>query len=98
MTTEISSANRIIAAVGEHVIAQDTLAGGDEGIGVDKSAVCGIVITGLQIIEPGILGGVLAIRSIFARLPLVLKPQNQRVLCTVIARGSRGYLSCGYAS
>ena len=43
--------NRIVAAVGKHVIAEDALAGGDEGIGVDKSADGGVVITGLEIIE-----------------------------------------------
>jgi hypothetical protein len=51
----------IVAAVGEHVIAEDALAGGDEDVGVDKSADCGIVITGLQIIESGISSGIVAI-------------------------------------
>ena len=30
------------------------MAGGNEGIGVDKSADCGVVITALQVIEAGI--------------------------------------------
>ena len=60
MTTEISSANRIIAAVGEHVITEDALAGGNEGVGVDEAADLRIVITGLQVIEAGILVGILA--------------------------------------
>ena len=56
----VAVAYRIIQTVGEHVIAEDALAGGDEGIGVDKSADGGIVITGLQVIEAGILGKGLA--------------------------------------
>lgn len=56
----IATAYRIVAAVSEHVVAQQALAGGDEGIGVDKSADGGVVITALQVIEPGILGGTLA--------------------------------------
>ena len=52
----IATAYRIVAAVSEHVVAQQALAGGDEGIGVDKSADGGVVITALQIIEAGILG------------------------------------------
>ena len=48
--------NRIVQTVSEHVITEDALAGGDEGVGVDKSADCGVIITGLQEIEAGILG------------------------------------------
>jgi hypothetical protein len=55
--------NWIITAVGKHVIAEDALAGGNEGIGVDEAADGGIVITALQIIEAGILGGGLAKRQ-----------------------------------
>ena len=41
----------IVAAVGKHVITEDALTCGNEGVGVDKSADCGVVITGLEIIE-----------------------------------------------
>lgn len=47
------------------------MAGGDEGIGVDEAADGRVVITGLQIIEPGILGADMAIGTIFVLLPLV---------------------------
>ena len=50
----IRAIGRIVVAVSKHVIAKDALAGGDEGDSVDKSADCGVVITGLQVIEPGI--------------------------------------------
>ena len=53
------------------------MAGGDEGVGVDKSADCGVVITALQVIEPGILGADMAIGAIFVLLPLVFKTENQ---------------------
>jgi len=45
--------DRIIQAVGKHVIAQVALTGGDEGIGVEESAPDGVVISALQIIQPG---------------------------------------------
>ena len=41
----------IIQAISEHVIAEDALAGRDKGIGVEEATDCGIVITGLEIIE-----------------------------------------------
>ena len=53
--------DRVIAAVGKHVIAQEALTGGDEGIGVEESAPGGVVITALEIIEPGFLDYVVAI-------------------------------------
>ena len=54
--------NRIIMAVGKHVIAQDTLSGGDEGIGINESADFGIVISALEIIESGLSVLILAVR------------------------------------
>ena len=47
--------DRVIAAICEHVIAEEALAGGDEGIGIDEAANLWIVITGLQVIEAGII-------------------------------------------
>ena len=72
----IATAYRIVAAVSEHVVAQQALAGGDEGIGVDKSADGGVVITALQIIEAGILGGELARRPLLP-CPWFSKIKNQ---------------------
>ena len=34
-------------------MAEDTLTGGGVGVGVDESADGGVVITGLEVIEPG---------------------------------------------
>ena len=42
----------IIVAISKHVIAQNSLAGGDEGVSVDESAPLGIVITALEIVQP----------------------------------------------
>ena len=50
--SNIDPAHRIIPAIGKHVIAQESLAGGDEGIGVDESAPGGIVIAALEIVQP----------------------------------------------
>ena len=43
--------DRIIGAVGEHVVTQHALAGGDKGVGVEEAANLGIVITALEVIE-----------------------------------------------
>ena len=72
MTTEINSANRIIAAVGKHVITEDALTCGNEGVGVDETADCGVVITGLQVIEAGI--GVVLV----AAWDITVKSQHRR--------------------
>ena len=49
----VCKANRIIPTIGKHVIAQQTLAGGGEDVGIDKAADLGVVISRLQIVEPG---------------------------------------------
>ena len=38
---------RIIEAIRKHIVAEETLAGGDEGIGVEETAPLGVIITGL---------------------------------------------------
>ena len=53
------------------------MAGGDEGVGVDEAADGGIIISGLQIIEAGILGAEIATRSFLALSPLVFETENQ---------------------
>ena len=45
--------NRIITAIGKHVIAQQALSGGGKGIGIDESAEAGIVIAGLEVVQAG---------------------------------------------
>ena len=53
-TRMINEIDRIIPAVGKHVVAEDALAGGGEGIGINKSANLRIVITALKIVERGL--------------------------------------------
>ena len=43
----ITTTNRIVVAISKHVVTEQSLAGGDEGVGVEEAAECGIVITGL---------------------------------------------------
>ena len=50
----VSTVDRIIQAIGKHVIAKYALAGGGVGVGVDESAQFGIVITGLEVVERGL--------------------------------------------
>ena len=61
---QISMNNRIIIAIGEHVIAQQTLAGGDVAVGIEESTPLGVVVTGLEVIEPGFLDYALATEPI----------------------------------
>lgn len=44
----------IIQAIGKHIIAKDTLSSGSISIRVDESADFGIVIAGLEVVEPGL--------------------------------------------
>ena len=55
----------IIQAISEHVIAEDALAGRDKGIGVEEATDCGIVITGLEIIESQLLDSLFAMVAFF---------------------------------
>ena len=57
--------NGIVSTVSKHVIAQDALAGGNEGIGVEEAAYRGIVITALEVIESQLLDSLLAMAPFF---------------------------------
>ena len=54
VSTGIRSINGIIAAICKHVIAQQALAGGDIDVRIEEAADCGIIISALQVIQPGI--------------------------------------------
>ena len=51
MSSKVRSADGIIATIGKHVIAQQALASGNEGIGVKEAAQFGIIIAGLEVIS-----------------------------------------------
>ena len=53
MSAWIYAHHRIVTAVGEHIIAQDALAGADETVGVDKSADFRVIVAALQVVKPG---------------------------------------------
>ena len=43
----------IALTIGKHVVAQEALAGGDEGVGVEETAESGVIISTLQIVKLG---------------------------------------------
>ena len=49
----ITQDHRTIVAIRKHVIAEGSLAGGDEGISIDETADGGVVKTALQVIQTG---------------------------------------------
>lgn len=56
----IKTENRAVVTVREHVIAQESLAGGGEGVSVEESAKHGVIIAALQIVEAGVGNAVLS--------------------------------------
>ena len=55
MTRRIRVAYWIIQAIGKHIIAENALAGGDEGVCAEEAAHFWVVIAGLEVIEAGLL-------------------------------------------
>ena len=53
MPVIINSGNRIVSTVGKHVIAEDALSSRSEGVGIEESTQCGVIISGLAVIQPG---------------------------------------------
>ena len=51
----------IIQTIHKHIVAEEPLSSACVGVGVDESANLGIVITGLQVIEPGLCWVIVAI-------------------------------------
>ena len=66
-------ANRVIIAVGEHIITQQALSGRSKCIGVEESADVCIVISALQIIKPGLSVVDVAGRGYWASDPAALR-------------------------
>ena len=61
MSVGINSKYRAIPAVSKHIVPQEALSGRSKGICVDKSSDAGIVVTALQVVEPGFSGGAVAV-------------------------------------
>ena len=47
--------HRVIAAIREHVVADDALAGGDKLVRVDEAAGLGVVVAAVQVIQSQLL-------------------------------------------
>ena len=57
---------RIIIAIREHITAEDALAGGGIGVGVEEAAQLGVVVAGLEVVQTGI--GIVIIGSVAKRV------------------------------
>ena len=73
MATWIFSIHRVIIAVRKHIVPQEALAGAAVGIGVEEPLDDGIVISALQIVEPGFRGVVVAIEAKMGSIGLLKK-------------------------
>ena len=52
MPCYVHKADRVTVAVGKHIIAKQTLSSRYKCIRIDESTQCGVIITGLEVIEP----------------------------------------------
>jgi len=50
----VTSIYWVIITIRKHITADDSLTGGGVGVGVDEAAQLGIVVAGLEVIEPGV--------------------------------------------
>ena len=55
MAAGITAHYGIIVAIGKHIISQQALSGGDIDVRIEEAACSGIIISALQVIQPGIL-------------------------------------------
>ena len=51
--TRIVAHNRIIITICEHIVSQEFLTSRSKGIRIDETTDAGIVVTALQVVEPG---------------------------------------------
>ena len=58
---------RIIVTICKHIVTQEALSGRSKGIRIDEPANAGIVISGLEIVEPGFSEVAVAV-LVFARI------------------------------
>ena len=86
----VSPRGRVVPAVGEHIIAEEALAGGGVGVGVDESADGGVVVAGLEVIEPGF--GVVDIAAVAQGIDLCQGAGGGQDLAVGIVRVGRYYL------
>ena len=61
ITGRITTIHRIILTIGKHVITEKTLPRTCKGIRIDESADAGIIISALEVVEPGFSGVAVAV-------------------------------------
>jgi hypothetical protein len=52
-TTRVTSVHRIVQTIGKHIVTQEILSSRGKGICIDESDGAGVVISALQVVEPG---------------------------------------------
>ena len=65
ITTGIVTVYRIVQAIRKHVVAQHALAGTYKGVGIEEAAPSWVIISALEIIQPGFLVMLVAIEANF---------------------------------
>ena len=56
----ITTIHRVVVAVGEHIVANETLSGRGEDVSINEPAHGGIIVTAVEVVEVGFLGTVVA--------------------------------------
>ena len=72
--------NGIVAAVCKHIMAQESLTSASKGIRIDEPADAGIVVTALQVVEPGFSVVVVAVpfvKAIISHFKSLRKTENE---------------------
>ena len=68
---------RIIAAIGEHIAAEDALSGGGEAVRVEEAAEGGVVVSALEVVESRLYGlGVATTQKISLFCSPQIQPKN----------------------
>ena len=52
-TTRVTSVHRIVQTIGKHIVTQEILSSRGKGIRIDESTDGRIIVTALQVVEPG---------------------------------------------
>ena len=58
-TTGIATVGRIIVAISKHIVAERALAGTGVTVCVDETTPLGVIVAGLEVIQPGVYGTLL---------------------------------------
>ena len=81
MSSWVGVIYRIIIAIGEHISAEEALAGTAVGVGVYESGDSGVIITALEVIEAGFVIIVIATVADWVHMGNVIRVSLQRQDC-----------------